>query len=47
MSNFTLIIGNKNNSTWSLRGYLALKHAGIDFDEIMVSLRPRLDRGKT
>ena len=46
MSNFTLIIGNKNNSTWSLRGYLALKHADINFDEIMVSLRPRLDREK-
>lgn len=46
MSEFTLIIGNKNNSTWSLRGYLALKHAGVDFDEILVSLRPRLDREK-
>lgn len=46
MSEFTLIIGNKNNSTWSLRGYLALKHANVNFEEIMVSLRPRLDREK-
>ncbi|MBT7583212.1 MAG: glutathione S-transferase family protein [Kordiimonadaceae bacterium] len=46
MSEFTLIIGNKNNSTWSLRGYLALKHAGVDFEEILVSLRPILDREK-
>jgi len=46
VSEFTLIIGNKNNSTWSLRGYLPLKHAGVDFDEILVSLRPRLDREK-
>ncbi|MEZ5757939.1 MAG: glutathione S-transferase family protein [Emcibacteraceae bacterium] len=46
MGNFTLIIGNKNNSTWSLRGYLALKHAGVEFDEIMIALRPKLDREK-
>ncbi len=44
MSDFTLIIGNKNNSTWSLRGYLPLKLAGVEFDEILVSLRPYLDR---
>ena len=46
MSEFTLIIGNKNNSTWSLRGYLALKHANVNFEEVVVSLRPRLDREK-
>lgn len=46
MSAFTLIIGSKNISSWSLRGYLALKHAGVDFDEILISLRPRLDREK-
>lgn len=44
MSKFTLIIGNKNNSSWSLRGYLAIKHANVDFEEDMVSLRPSLDR---
>ncbi len=46
MSDITLIIGYKNNSTWSLRGYLALKHAGVAFDEILVALRPYLDREK-
>lgn len=46
MSEFTLIIGNKNNSTWSLRGYLALKHAGVDFNEVLVALRPYLDRAR-
>jgi glutathione S-transferase len=46
MSKFTLILGNKNNSSWSLRGFLALKHAGVEFDEILVALRPRLDRKK-
>jgi len=46
MSNFTLYIGNKNNSTWSLRGYLALKHADVEFDEVLISLRPTIDRKK-
>ena len=44
MSKFTLIIGNKNNSSWSLRGYLAIKYANVDFEEVMVSHRPSLDR---
>lgn len=38
MPNATLIIGNKNYSSWSLRGWLALKQAGIDFDEVLVDL---------
>lgn len=33
MSEFTLYIGNKNYSTWSLRGWLACKLAGIAFSE--------------
>ncbi len=37
---YTLIIGNKNLSSWSLRPYLALKAAQVPFDEILV----RLDR---
>jgi glutathione S-transferase len=32
-----LIIGNKNYSTWSLRPWLLLKHAGIPFEEEVVS----------
>ena len=33
-----LIIGNKNYSSWSLRPWLALKAAGIPFEEEFVSL---------
>ena len=39
MSDFTLIIGNKNYSSWSLRGWLALKHTGVEFGEIVIPLR--------
>ena len=38
MSDFTLIIGNKNYSSWSLRPWLWMKHLEIDFDEIVVPL---------
>ena len=33
-----LIIGNKNYSSWSLRGWLAITMAGIDFDEKIIPL---------
>ena len=33
-----LIIGNKNYSSWSLRGWLACKQAGISFEEIKVNI---------
>lgn len=33
-----LIIGNKNYSSWSLRPWLAMKVAGIPFDETLISL---------
>jgi glutathione S-transferase len=35
---FELIIGNKAYSSWSLRPWLALKHAGVDFTETRVPL---------
>ena len=38
MSDFTLVIGNKNYSSWSLRPWLALRHAGIPFDERLLLL---------
>lgn len=38
MAEFTLVIGNRNYSSWSLRGWLMAKIAGIDFDEIVVPL---------
>jgi glutathione S-transferase len=34
----TLIIGNKNYSSWSLRAWLLLREAGIDFDEHRIAL---------
>ncbi len=33
-----LIIGNKNYSSWSLRSWLLLKEAGIDFEEHSIVL---------
>ncbi len=33
-----LVIGNKNYSSWSLRAWLLLKEAGIDFDEHRIAL---------
>ena len=39
---FTLVVGNKNYSSWSLRGWLAAKQAlgsaGIEFEEVVVPL---------
>ncbi len=34
----TLIIGNKNYSSWSLRPWILLKTLGIEFDEIVLPL---------
>lgn len=36
MSSFTLIIGNKNYSSWSMRPWLVLRQAGVDFEEILI-----------
>ena len=33
-----LVIGNKNYSSWSLRAWLLLKEAGIEFDEQRIAL---------
>lgn len=38
MSTPTLVIGNKNYSSWSLRPWLALRKAGIAFDEVKIYL---------
>ena len=38
MSELTLVIGNKNYSSWSLRPWLALRHAGIAFTERLIPL---------
>ena len=34
----TLVIGNKNYSSWSFRPWLHMKHAGLDFREQIVTL---------
>lgn len=35
----TLILGNRVYSSWSLRGWLLARQAGIAFDEVMIPLR--------
>ena len=39
MTSLTLVIGNRNYSSWSLRPWLALKAAGAAFDEVMIPLQ--------
>jgi glutathione S-transferase len=36
---YELVIGDKNISSWSLRPWLAMRHAGIPFREINIRLR--------
>jgi glutathione S-transferase len=38
MAPLTLVIGNKNYSSWSLRAWLFMKHVGVEFEEILVAL---------
>lgn len=38
MAQLTLIIGNKNYSSWSLRPWLAMKQSGIEFVEVRIPL---------
>ena len=42
----TLVIGNKNYSSWSFRPWIAMKVAGIAFDEVLVSLYAQGSREK-
>ena len=39
MADLTLVVGNQNYSSWSMRPYLALKHAGAPFELVVVPLR--------
>ncbi len=34
-----LVIGDRNYSSWSLRPWLAIKQAGLPFDEVLIRLR--------
>jgi len=38
VAEFTLYIGNKNYSSWSLRPWLLMKQAGLVFDEVVIPL---------
>ena len=38
MSNLTLIIGNRTQSSWSLRGWLALAHSGLPYRTLSLDL---------
>jgi glutathione S-transferase len=49
MAPLTLVIGNKNYSSWSLRAWLFMRHAGLEFEEVVIALdtpgvREQLDR---
>ncbi|GAB4353832.1 MAG: glutathione S-transferase family protein [Kiloniellaceae bacterium] len=39
MTDYTLILGNKTYSSWSLRGWLLARQAGIAFKEVVIPLR--------
>ncbi|MBW4616663.1 MAG: glutathione S-transferase family protein [Desmonostoc vinosum HA7617-LM4] len=38
MTQLTLVIGNKNYSSWSLRAWLAIKQSGLEFEEVCIPL---------
>ena len=38
MPDITIVLGNKRYSSWSLRPWLALKHTGAAFDEVVIPL---------
>ena len=38
MADFTLVLGNKAYSSWSLRGWLIAKQCGMPFEEIVIPL---------
>ena len=39
IARYTLIVGSKNISSWSLRPWLAMKMAKLSFDEVLIPLR--------
>ena len=36
---YTLVVGTKEWSSWSLRPYMALRHTGVPFEEDLIRLR--------
>jgi glutathione S-transferase len=45
MADFTISMGNRNYSSWSLRAWLALKQTGAEFDEVVIPLDRPETRG--
>ena len=39
MNTFTLVMGNHNYSSWSMRPWLAMTHFGVPFEEVVIPLR--------
>ena len=39
MALYTLVIGSKNYSSWSMRAWIGLRHAGVEFDEVVIPLQ--------
>jgi glutathione S-transferase len=46
VAEITVVVGNKNYSSWSMRGWLALRMTGEPFDEVVVPL-DRPDTGES
>ena len=46
MDKFTIILGNKAYSSWSLRGWLVLAQTGADFEEVVIPLRQADSRAR-
>jgi glutathione S-transferase len=38
MPGLSLVVGNKNYSSWSMRPWLAMRHLGLDFEETVIPL---------
>jgi glutathione S-transferase len=39
MAEYTIVIGNKRYSSWSMRPWLVLRHLGVELDEMVIPLR--------
>lgn len=39
MERLTLVIGNRNYSSWSMRAWVLMRQLGIDFEEVQIPLR--------
>ncbi len=44
MPEFTLVVGYRHTSSWSLRAWLAMRKAGAPFDEVMIRYRLPADK---